>query len=328
MSTVGTQTSVERSPHRVVGCRVGIDENGLGASLGPLIVTAVVAEVEKRGARAIDDWHSDETHGMVLGDSKKLVRHGDVRLGEAWARVLVNEAARQPQHLLELISNLPVEHLQSRCPKKAHKQCWNDSHDAFLAEEPLLVLVRDELKALGKVGIKPIRVRSRIVCTDELNARFQKGENRFLVDLHSMEELIEGILERTNHPIGVVCGKVGSMFDYTRYLQRLGAKEPKIVSESKDVSHYHLDGYGFVKFVKDADATDPLVMLASLVGKYLRELFVSRIGGHFLRRVPDLRKPSGYHDPVTGEFVRATAEYRLKTAFPTSCFARIGGRDT
>ena len=30
-------------------CRVGVDENGLGARLGPLVVTAVLAEVSVEG---------------------------------------------------------------------------------------------------------------------------------------------------------------------------------------------------------------------------------------------------------------------------------------
>lgn len=311
----------------VVGARAGIDENGLGASLGPLIVTAVVAEVSKRGIAAIDNWNSD-AHSDVLGDSKQLVRHGDVRLGEAWARVLVGEAAREPNQLLELISHVPITRLKSRCPKRAQAQCWNDKGDEFLADEDVLRRVRAELRALQAAGIMPVRVRSRLVCTDELNARALQDENRFLVDLHSMEELIEVIVESAARPLGVVCGKVGSMSDYGRYWQRLAAKNPQVVCESKAVSQYRFDGCESVKFVKDADATDPLVMLASLVGKYLRELFVSRIGGHFVRRVKDLKKPSGYHDPVTAEFVRGTANYRLRTDFPLSCFERTGPRDT
>lgn len=311
----------------VVQCRVGIDENGLGASLGPLIVTAVVAEVSKRGAAAIDDWNG-EAHAEMLGDSKKLVRHGNVRLGEAWARVLAGDAARNPSELVELVSQVPVPQMKTRCPKHAQAQCWNEKSDEFLAEDDLLDQVRSELKALQSAGIMPIRVRSRLVCTEELNARFALDENRFLVDLHSMEELIESILETAVRPVGVVCGKVGSMSAYTRYLQRLATDNPEIVCEGKELSHYRLSNAGYVKFVKDADATDPLVMLASLVGKYLRELFVARIGGHFARRVKDLRKPSGYHDPVTTEFMRATADYREKKSFPAACFERTGPRDT
>jgi len=323
----GSQPNVECALEGKSTYRAGIDENGLGASLGPLVVTAVIAEVSRKGARAIDNWNP-EMHAEVLGDSKKLVRHGDVRLGEAWARVLTSELLEAPSKLVELLSHVPVSRLQQRCPKQAQMQCWNAKYDEFLAEEELLSLVRSELRALHALGIRPLRVASRLVCTSELNARLNESENRFLVDLHSMEELIAGAFDSLNRPLGVVCGKVGSMGSYTRYFHKLNERDPEVVGEAKDLSHYRFANHGSVKFVRDADATDPLVMLASLVGKYLRELFVSRIGGHFGRRVHLLRKPSGYHDPVTAEFVETTSEYRRKSAFPSSCFERMGPRDT
>jgi len=306
--------------------RAGIDENGLGARLGPLVVTAVVAEVTPKGVRALDAWDAD-AHAKVLGDSKKLVRHGDVRLGEAWARVLTSEAVATPQQLVEMLTHAPINSLTARCPARAKAQCWCEKQDTFLAQGELLADVQRAIQALQAVGIKPTRVVSRLVCTDELNERMRNNENRFLVDLHSMEELIDRLFETLGGQIGVVCGKDGSMGDYTRYFNALSARSPQVVSEAKDVSYYRFGSLGSVKFVRDADATDPLVMLASLVGKYLRELFVSRIGDHFARHVHPLRKPSGYHDPVTSEFVEATADYRSNSKFPSSCFERIGARE-
>ena len=306
---------------------MGIDENGLGASLGPLVVTAVVAEVSGRGGHSIDDWNSS-AHDELLDDSKKLIRHGDVRLGEAWARVLTFESASNPRQLLRLISAVPVSRLMTRCPAHAQGQCWNDTRDEFLADDSLMARVKCVVQALRDLGIRPCHVLSRFVCTDELNARAQLLENRFLVDLHCMEELIVVAHERTEQPMGIVCGKVGGMHDYTRHFDRLRQSNPQIVNESKEVSLYRLADIGEVKFLRDADAMDPLVMLASLVGKYLRELFVSRIGDHFSELITNIKKPSGYHDPVTMEFVEATAKWRRKSAFPHSCFQRTGPRDT
>ena len=72
-------------------CRVGVDENGLGARLGPLVVTAVLAEVSPAGQALL----GRPLRGKIradLGDSKRLVSHGDVTLGEAWARELTGDA--------------------------------------------------------------------------------------------------------------------------------------------------------------------------------------------------------------------------------------------
>src|SRR5262245_55054872 len=68
--------------------RIGVDENGLGPRLGPLIVTAVLARVEGFGCR-LAARPARGRLGRRLGDSKQLVSHGDVSLAEAWARALV-----------------------------------------------------------------------------------------------------------------------------------------------------------------------------------------------------------------------------------------------
>src|SRR5262245_59725833 len=67
--------------------RIGVDENGLGPRLGPMVVTALLARVTDDGFRIA----SRKPRGALarrLGDSKELVAHGDVALGEAWARAL------------------------------------------------------------------------------------------------------------------------------------------------------------------------------------------------------------------------------------------------
>jgi ribonuclease HII len=307
--------------------RVGIDENGLGARLGPLVVTAVVAEVTAAGLRAIESGQS-QTNQPLLGDSKRLVAHGDVRLGEGWARVLAGKDTRHPAELLEAITAVPTKKLEQRCPSNARLQCWHDKKERFKAGDFLLSDVERAKLRLQQRGISPLCVLSRLVCTSELNSRGAAGENRFLVDLHCMEELILQISESLKAPLTVVCGKVGSMRDYTRHFARLNAKQPEVVLESPASSVYRLASLGEVRFVRDADATDPLVMLASLVGKYFRELFVDRIGQHFATELSQLKKPSGYHDPVTAEFAEATADLRHRINFPQSCFERATRRDT
>jgi hypothetical protein len=62
-------------------------------------------------------------------------------------------------------------------------------------------------------------------------------------------------------------------------------------------------------------------MLASLVGKYVRELFMSRIAGHYPGD-DEAPRPSGYHDPVTARFVERTALVRKRRRLPDRCFER------
>jgi len=67
--------------------RLGVDENGLGPRLGPLVVTAVVARVTEEG-HVIASRRPKGSLAKRLGDSKAMIAHGDVALGEAWARAV------------------------------------------------------------------------------------------------------------------------------------------------------------------------------------------------------------------------------------------------
>ncbi|MEI9953561.1 MAG: hypothetical protein WDO74_32415 [Pseudomonadota bacterium] len=62
--------------------------------------------------------------------------------------------------------------------------------------------------------------------------------------------------------------------------------------------------------------------LSSLVGKYVRELFMSRIGLHYSDRESEEKRPSGYHDPVTAGFVLRSTLLRQSRKIPDHCFER------
>jgi ribonuclease HII len=78
--------------------------------------------------------------------------------------------------------------------------------------------------------------------------------------------------------------------------------------------------------VQDGDATDLLVSLASMVGKWMREVLMERIVRHYQELVPGLAGASGYHDPVTGKFVAATELVRKEKRIPDDCYERRGKR--
>ena len=88
------------------------------------------------------------------------------------------------------------------------------------------------------------------------------------------------------------------------------------------VAAYRFPGVGELEFVQDADASDRLVGVASLVGKWMREALMARVARHYRASDPDLPDPSGYHDPVTTRFVDATRLTRQKRKVPDTCFER------
>ncbi len=300
---------------------LGIDENGLGARLGPLIVTAVAARSAGSSSIDIANRHEqDQTH--LLDDSKRLVSHQDVRLGEAWARAIVGPGASTPAELLELIGIDSLAISTKPCPAHMLPQCWDVREERFTAPTRLVEEVAQCLVSLRERGMSICLLRSAWVCTRVLNNELSKGRHRFVMDLHSMERLILDIRQQVGVPVHAVCGKVGGIADYPRFFGPLSGRLYTVLEQTKPRSAYEFAQLGRVSFEQDADAKNSLVMIASLVGKYIRELFMARIARRYANSADVKRPPSGYHDPVTNQFVEATVAMRKSQRVPFDCFER------
>ncbi|MGC4067880.1 MAG: hypothetical protein QM784_25150 [Polyangiaceae bacterium] len=311
----------------MTGTRIGIDENGLGSHLGPLVVTSVSAQITGRNSGRRPTRSADESSEFVatsafLDDSKRLVSHHDVRLGEAWTRVLVGPEARSPGALVHALSLYPLEELQEPCPSHVRSQCWEGRNEGFEASDDLMRSVTDMRERLAEAGLRVTQVFSALHCTRRLNQELARGNHRFLVDLHAMERLILAHHAQVKHRVVAVCGKVGGMRDYPKFFGPLGGRLHTVVEQEPSRSVYDFPGLGELRFEQDADARDPLVMIASLVGKYLRELFMARIASRYFDEATPANRPSGYHDKVTQAFVSSTELLRKQRRVPFDCFER------
>ena len=299
--------------------RIGADENGLGARLGPLVVTAVLSRVDEHGHRTLAR-RLPKRIAQDLGDSKELVSHADYRLGEAWARALVDESVANPAELFRALSHDSPGELTAPCPDHVTAQCWAPGDERFQAEAADVDRLRAHCRALGERGVALLRVTSRVVCTKRLNDGKARGHNRFTLDLHAMEQLVLTLRKSVDGDVQAICGKVGGMAQYGKFFGPLGDWLRVELEQSQRRSAYHFPGLGELSFVRDADSVDPLVMIASLVGKYVRELLMHRIVRFYAPS--DETAPSGYHDPVTARFVKRTALLRRRRSVPDTCFER------
>jgi hypothetical protein len=216
-----------------------------------------------------------------------------------------------------------MSHLTAECPSHVEAQCWAESTAAFVAEEADVRRIAGHLAFWAERGIEVVSVRSSIVCTKRLNAARAAGGNRFISDLHAMERLVLGFRKTADADVLAVCGKVGGMDDYGKFFGPLSQSHGLYaeICRGKAKSAYHFPRVGEVRFVRDADAADCLVMLASIVGKYVREILMGRIVGHYAAET-GLDSVSGYHDPVTARFVEATSLMRKTRKVPKDCFER------
>lgn len=308
------------------GARVGIDENGLGPRLGPLVVTGAWARIDESGAaqmgRKLPKKLRDE-----LDDSKVLVSCHNVSLGEAWARKVVEhttgECPKSPTELLRLLFLESEPSQRKDCPPTTEAQCWATATEEYSATEEQLERVDSHIQTLEKRGISLSGVKSEIVCTGRLNRLKLSGIHRFAADLHCMERLILQFRKDAGEPVVATCGKVGGIGKYEPFFGPLAGRLHTALEEGQARSCYYFPTLGELRFVRDADGSDPLVMLASLVGKYVREMLMGRIAAFYRAELgnPDL-SPSGYHDPVTAKFVEVTKKARKRLSIVSDCFER------
>jgi ribonuclease HII len=299
--------------------RIGVDENGLGARLGPLVVTAVLARVDDAG-RATLGRRLPKRLARDLGDSKQLVSHRDVRLGEAWARALSSGAAASPGELFAELSLDSASTLTEPCPNHVAEQCWSTDEEHFNADDALCARLGAHRARLAERGVTLLAARSSVVCTRRLNDARAQGLSRFTSDLNAMERLVLELREHAGAEVHAVCGKVGGMRDYEKFFGPLAGRLHTEIEARRALSAYYFPGLGRLDFAQDADGRDPLVMLASLVGKYVRELLMARVSRYYAAPEP----PSGYNDPLTARFVDATALTRHRRRVPPTCFERDG----
>jgi ribonuclease HII len=307
---------------------VGIDENGMGPRLGPLIVTSILAEVDQAGAKIV----GSRPRGAIakrIGDSKKLVAFDDSALGEAWARAIVCRTgidARTPAELLAAVAVDPAAVLQAPCPSHHVDLCWNSEGERFVSDDAAVALLTKDLENLEAKGVAIGRARVAVVCTKRLNEAVDRGLSRFDIDLHTMERLTLDARDEAGSEVYSLCGKVGGFDFYGARFGPLAGYLHTALIEGRARSEYLVPGVGRLAFVRDADDTHLIVGLASLVGKWARD--------HLMRRVvryhrmhdlhdQDLPDASGYHDPVTTRFILASAMIRKKRNVQSACFERL-----
>lgn len=300
---------------------VGIDENGLGPRLGALVATAVTIEVEPYEARAL----ARRGARAGIGDSKATAGFGKMAMAESVSLALAEkEAGRVPADVDELLEVVAIDGalaLRAPCPSSTAAQCWS---------EPLTLPVfggdvavgRRALAKLERAGVGIRRARSAIACARAFNEGVDRWGSKLRVDLALFERLMADARGALSSDLDLICGMVGGMRRYAEYFTSIAPENVVCVEETRSLSRYRVAGLGDLRFEVDSDASHLPVALASMLGKYVRELGMHRQNAFYRRHQPSLPEVSGYHDPVTTAFVAASRLLRGRLGIDARCFER------
>ena len=302
---------------------MGVDENGLGPRLGPLVATSVVLEAPRYARAVLCE------RGLRLGltDSKEAGGFGRMAFTESLVLALMDQGgAGLPASVDDFLDRVAPQsrpRLRACCPDEATaRQCWGVdlSLPMFGGNAADGRKLLDKL--IGRSSLRIVDVQSRVACAGLLNARLSHGTNKLAVDLELFEDLIGSVHVRHGSPLLVLCGMIGGIRDYASRFTCFDSNRVEALTNRRGQRRYAVDGVGELRFEVDADARHLPVALASIVGKYVREVCMHRIGEFYRNDVPGLMLASGYHDPVTTRFIEATERSRHRLGIAPDCFQR------
>jgi hypothetical protein len=311
---------------------VGIDEAGYGPNLGPLVMTAVIAEgrTETTNAREMepapppDLWRDlaatvDRAGGdparFWVDDSKLILKGGKGRQQlEATCMAVLAAAGsslpRSPEGFFRIVGGEVKQEteLDRWLGPSREPVCW--------PAEQLLLSVAERL---ARRPLEPpdgawriVAVRSVVIGPERFNRRLSELDSKARVHFTAFRELLELAwgLAADGRATCVQSDKHGGRH---YYLEPLYETFPDAWidrgPEGPELSRYTIRAEGralSLSLSPRADGSDGLVALASIVSKALREVWMDAFNAFWTSRLPGLKSTAGY--PVDAARFRLAIE--------------------
>jgi hypothetical protein len=287
-----------------------------------MVVTAVALECDSYVPNLLAALGPDRYR---IRDSKDLFTGGPIfRRGElvtlAWCRAL--GWTGQSYLALRRFLSAPSE-IDAVCDPGRPRLCEGEQ-DVHL---PLWSSKQESIDAgaaiasdVARAGMRVITARSRFLCVRKLRQLAAEFGSKVQVDARMLVDLVREIHDVAGDEVTAFCGRSGGLADYKHAVAATLGKRGRIdeVARGSQTSSYVVQGFGQLHFVKGLESLHATAALASMIGKYLREISMRLI----CEQVLPGHHESGYPGPRTVSFVRRSAERRHDLGLPDECFLR------
>jgi ribonuclease HII len=282
---------------------LGIDEAGYGPNLGPFVMTAVACRAPDAQA---DLWQllcsalrrgGDGRDDRIVVDDSKVVYAGGKGLA-GLERGVFAALGWPPLLLGDLVGRL--------CPSAAEElagEAWFSGTSALPVDAPMAELepLRERFAAACRdAGVDSWWASSVVICPRRFNHLIGEAGSKGAVLADGFVRLLRAGVEATagEEVLSVFVDKQGGRNTYAAQVQQaLPGGMVLAVEERAERSTYRVHGLGRpmeLLFEPRADGARLCVALASMVSKYLRELFMGEFNGFWQKHVPGLQPTAGY----------------------------------
>jgi ribonuclease HII len=285
---------------------VGIDEAGYGPNLGPLVVTAVWATVpaESRSDSlwdmlrpAVSRWPGNGD-SLVVDDSKRVYSADGVGHLERLALAWMGTAGGVPQTL----GDLWRRHSLTPSADFAEAACVADGDVGLPWVNVPESIARDVSllrRALHQAQVECVGAACQIILPRRFNDLLQKEDSKSTALFRVNAELLRHIWQTSKATrVEVTADKHGGRNFYGALLQQTFAETLVLAGrEGAAASEYTVSAGARrlqARFVPRADADHLLVAAASMISKYIRELWMGLFNRFWTREVPGLDATAGY----------------------------------
>ncbi len=278
----------------------GIDEAGLGPTIGPLATASAALRVPA-------DWEPETPWEALSAAVTRTWKKGETRIAVADSKVIYSTAGLAGfERAIGAFSACagtadPCGCLREKLSGTVHP-CYVGGKvrfptyadaDAVTGAETLL------RTALASAGAAAAHLRAALLYEPELNSRYANGLNKNAALLVETGRHLRALNEAfPDLPLYVVVDKQGGRNEYLPYLSDLfpGAWIQEELC-GRDCSRYLVRRPGgdmHIAFVAKGDRSSFATALASLAAKYHRERAMARLNAWFLKKCPGVKPTAGY----------------------------------